>query len=73
MQLRKSTYNVPKIVDPAIKMIKIVLHQLKNIPIVFMTVTINNVQMLTMNFKFKGIPIRLLINILHVVKVAILI
>ena len=51
MLLRKITYNVPKSVAPAIKMIKIVLHQLKNIPIVFMTVTINNVQMLSMNFK----------------------
>ena len=54
-------------------MIQIALQQLKNSLIVFKTKTISNVPMLRMNFKVNGIPIRLLINILHVIRVAIII
>ena len=54
-------------------MIQIALQQLKNSLIVFKTKTISNVPMLRMNFMVNGIPIRLLINILHVIRVAIII
>jgi len=74
MPLRGSIIIVPLMVNVApAEMIQHAMMQLTNFLTVKRTLTIRNVPMHLMNSTAKMIPIRLLINISHVLRVAIII